>query len=910
MPSIASLLESQPVLDEVTISSEGVVLWLSWSGELGGPVTQTLQDYGGLCVRTEGEQALWFFFSSDALLALAKLAVWGKFNPQIMTVLAMPGTLRVGVGQALSVSLDKTLARQEVEEPTSGILVWVHPRLREIGANVPGLTYTPREALKGMASLEWTLLTADARLPYTSSQGWYALLRPLGNPLDKGFQNGWRSLFAYLEGILQSQKFKYSLYDNFLMLPLDNLGQLRIWVRELLSTLNDIKERDAAGYWPCVSAVVDRRGLNFNNELPQKVNVKWDELMADYPYMSYRNAYLLGEGFTIQDSSFSSASTSIDNWCSVNLTELDSRTGESILMAGHLVSGPAPCFYCGVRSHEAAQCPSRRLPPPRLDFWQTFSDLDIDSINACYRNIEMRLVNSGLAAYGQLLEAEGPEARVLQALFALQNSVQLRSMERIWKLNGKDIEAEPDESGDQSLHDDSAAWAVVDRVQRIGPNDLGAMEKELTALIARTPRDWHLHSLMGFVVMERGDLAKAFNCWHEAEVLCNSVLHQAWHAFLEARTLELRGRYGEAMEMYETVRRLLPQWRDAEYRQLVCRVRMGFAEQVQGRFVELVTEDPSFFNRLLFDPDLERGRRTVLKALHPLWVDARKRAATERAEVERLQKELDAWFPPDHEAARAYAERLAALLEKSSTKNYLSFQNVVRERPVIEAEIDALIQSEIEVLQTRFKKYLAALEVVRDEASWFPFQRALVEFNRDFNEGATILNWAFTADFHTPEAFKKAQAYLQPLEELLERLEKRLKLLRMVRDTTLFVLILIRTFLWLEIIGLILCFIALMVILFYGDNIGLMWLQRLLKANFWELQKVLVTIISITALGAASLRTTLIFEKRRDKMLDEARAQREEFQRIRLERARAKREAQLKAAREQADEYLPPPTTG
>ena len=232
---------------------------------------------------------------------------------------------------------------------------------------------------------------------------------------------------------------------------------------------------------------------------------------------------------------------------------------------------------------------------------------------------------------------------------------------------------------------------------------------------------------------------------------------------------------------------------------------------------------------------------------------------------------------------------------------------MVNVRPTIEGEIESLIQREIEILQERFKKYLAALEVVRDEASWFPFQRALVEFNRDFNEGAGILNWAFTADFHTPEAFKKAQAYLQPLDELLERLEKRLKLLRMVRDSTLFVLILIRTFLWVEIVCLVLCFVGVMAVLFYGDAMGLLWLQRLVKVNFWELQKVLVSIISITALGVASLRTTLIFEKRRDKMLDEARSQREELQRIRLERARAKREAQLRAAREQAADMLPPP---
>lgn len=907
MASIASLLENQPDQQEVTISSDGLALWLAWGAEPGANVVQTLQDYGGLCVVEEGQQALWFFFSSDALLALAKLVVWGKFNPLAMTVLAMPGTLRVGVGQSLSIGLDKGLARQEIADPGSGILVWVHPRLRENNANLPGLSFVAGEAPKGMARLKWTLLGADARLPYTSSQGWYALLRPLGNPLDKSFQAGWRSLFGRLETILQSEKLKYSLNDNFLMLPLDNLNQLRIWVRELLFTLDDIKERDFSAYWPCVSAVVDRRGLNFNNELPQKVNIDWDELMPDYPYMSYRNAYLLGAGYSIQDRNFSSVSTSIDNWCTVNLTELDARSGGiPVLMAGQLVSGGKPCFYCGVPTHEAGQCPSRQLPPPPPDFWQKFSTLSLDAINTAYRNIEFKLATAGTAGYQQLLEKDGPEARVLEGLFALKLPLQLRSVERIWMLSGKDLDAEPEENGEQTLRDDSPVWSMVERLQRAGPNELGIMEKELAALIGRSPRDWHLHCLMGFVALERGDLLKAYNFWHEAEALCSSVLHQAWHVFLEARCQELRGRLGEAMDMYETVQRLLPQWKPAEYRRLVCRVKQGFAEQIQGRFVEMVSADPSLFNHLLLDPDLERGRKTILTALHPLWVDAEKCCNTERAELERLRRELDSWFPPDHEAAQEYARRLEALLEESQIKNYLSFLNVVVARPALEEEIGQLVQREIETLQERFKKYLSALEVVRDEASWFPFQRALVEFNRDFNEGAGILNWAFAADFRTPEAFKKAQAYLQPLDELLERLEKRLKLLRMVRDATLFVLILLRTFLWVEIISLVLCFVGVLAILFYGDAMGMLWLQRLIKVNFWELQKVLVSIISITALGLACLRTTLIFEKRRDNMLDEARSQREELQRIRLERARAKREAQKKAELQEAA-GLPPP---
>lgn len=895
MPSIADLLESQPVQKEVTISSEGYALWLVWHGEPAPTVSQTLQDYGGLCVVSSENQALWYFFSADALLALAKLVVWGKYNPLAMSVQAMPGTLRVGVGQTLCVVLDKNLGRQEVSDPGSGVLVWVHPKLREIGANLPGLSYTPGEGNAGMARLKWTLLGADARLPYASSQGWYALLRPLGNPLDKAFQAGWRALFSRLEYILQTEKLKYSLSENFLMLPLDNLNQLRVWVKELLQTLDDVRERDMTTYWPCISAVVDKRGLNFNNELPHKVNVNWDELMPDYPYMSYRNAYLLGGDYTIQDLHFSTTSTSVDNWCTVNLAEQRDRSQSvPLLMAAQLVTGGEPCLYCGVRTHHSNQCPSRRMAPRPLDFWKNFSDLDIDIINAAYRDIEIKLSSDGNAGYQQMLAQEGPQARVLEGIFAIQGDIQIRSLERIWMLSGKDIEADPVEIAGQNLRDDSPGWAMIERLQRASPNEIGILEKELAIAIGRTPRDWHLQCLMGFVAAERGDLLKAGNFWHEAETLCSSVLHQSWHCFLQGRALELRGKFNEASDYFETAKRLLPQWKIPEYRRIVCKVKQGFAVQALIRVLELVRQDPSFFNLLLLDPELERGRKPILTALFPLWQDARKRCNAERSELERLLTEINEWFPTDHLAGSALSNRLQNMLEQADVKNYINFLNMVTLRPVIEEELEQLIQKEITMLQEKFKKYLTKLEVVRDEASWFPFQRALVEFNRDFNKGASMLNWAFTADFHTPEAFCKAQAHLAPLDELLERLDKRLRVLRMVRDSTLYILILTRSFLWVEIVALTLCLIGVLAILFYGDSFGMSWIQRLIKANFWELQQVLVTIISIAALGVAALRTTLVFEKRRDTMLEEARMQREEMQRVRLQRAKARRAAQQK----------------
>ena len=129
MPSISSLLEKQPSFQDVNVSSDGYVIWLAWEGDLDPSVGQTLQDYGGLCVTSADNQALWFFFSADALLALAKLVVWGKYNSTPARAQIFPGSLRVGMEQSLSVSMEGALARQNITGASTELQVWVHPRL-------------------------------------------------------------------------------------------------------------------------------------------------------------------------------------------------------------------------------------------------------------------------------------------------------------------------------------------------------------------------------------------------------------------------------------------------------------------------------------------------------------------------------------------------------------------------------------------------------------------------------------------------------------------------------------------------------------------------------------------------------------------------------------------------------------
>jgi hypothetical protein len=94
-----------------------------------------------------------------------------------------------------------------------------------------------------------------------------------------------------------------SMDETFLMIAVENLLMLRTFMRDYLHSF-DKENKENSGYWPCVCVVADRNNLNFNVDLPKKIGLQWDNLMPDFPYLSYRNAYLLGEGFTVRDLRF------------------------------------------------------------------------------------------------------------------------------------------------------------------------------------------------------------------------------------------------------------------------------------------------------------------------------------------------------------------------------------------------------------------------------------------------------------------------------------------------------------------------------------------------------------------------------------------------------------------------------
>jgi len=893
MPILSDILQRVPASKGSRMSSPGFAAWLCWQDSLDPVLPQTLQDCGGMAVIADREQSLWFFFNFDILLALARLFVWAKFNHLKVSVVAFPARLVLGNKRELGITMDNMLSSQTLH-PAHSLDIWVHPALREYGESIPGLSFEDKIPLPGMAKISWVSLNADARLPYTSSQGWYAIVRPLGNPLDKLFQAGWRAMFDELESVFKQHKLKYLLHENTVVIQIENLLQLRQFLREFFRVSK--RAKDDGRTWPCVCAVVDRKGWNFNAELVSKVGLQWEHLTPDFPYLSYRNAYLLGEGFSIFDIRFSSEQVSMDTWCTISLDEsAEVYQTIPVTMPGVIIPSleEGGCFYCGLGGHSAAECPTLGLPVENVSPWDKMMELSFDDINDTFRSIASVLTERGTVGYKTMLETEGNPNTLLRALFDINAVSQLRMVPRIWLAKSKDYPRCLEEAPHPK--DSSPIWELLDHLGATPPDKLSKLEKDIQTAVQRFPRDGRFRTLLGFYSISKGDAATALASFKEGAALTHSTLIQAWNEYLQARTLEVQGRHTEAFGLYSNVQRLIPTWTDVSYRMLVCKVKLGFGEQALDQVRTLISANADYFNRFLIDPELERGQMLILSTLYPIWMESSIGADIERTRLQELRDQINTWYPPEHPIARRVGEETRELQRLAEVKNYVTCLHVRAVRPDLEKDFAESTQKEIEQLQTRYKHYLAILQYIRDEASWFPLPGLLVAFNKAFNECAGVINQIFSSNFQEAEPYKKGLAVAADVEERLQDLKKRLKFLRMVRDSTLFALTFIKSFIWVEFISLLLCFLLVPSVVYFGDRVGLHWLQTLLAGQLWDIQKVLVMVVTAVSLSIAALWSTFIFERRRDKFIAKAKEQREKDQQIRLEKIRLQRKAEAEA---------------
>ncbi len=868
MSSISSLLHLLPSISQSRMIESGYGLWMTWNGQLHNSVVVTLKDYGLIPMTQENNQALWFSSSSDIFRALARLLIYARINPMPVFCQVMPVTFQAGYDLTSSLALPVEFTKQSVE-PSGDFEVWVHPKLQEDVKRIAGLELRDRSPIAGLSKAGWMMFVADEGLNYETTLSWYCAIKPVGRMSEKESVMGWRSYLEEIKGFLSHHKLRYLVgsREEMVLLPLRNLRELRIFCTDILNLAQETKTDEQRHYWPSVIACVSQGTLQFAEEVTGKFNVDWNKLTPDLPHLHYRDAYMAGELFQINEARYG-GEESLESWCNISLKAggLAVKAAADVSLPRVLLMGDneLKCFYCGLHGHTAQDCPSKALTTVRPDLWEAMSKVDIKEYPKAVKKMEELLAGSDTTQSIREMLKTGQELghQFLHAIFEINSANQLRTLQLVWRARGKEWPG----GLLQTVEEDGLF--VADGLAAIIANDHVKADEELKRARQKHSRSYIPSSLQGFLSMELGDANQAIFFWQEAERLSYTALQQGYFIFLQARLLEVTGKFKEAASLYRRAYTVSPNWTDALYRSGVCMVKMGFTGQAMDVFSEILEFEPGYFNKLLLDVEIERGRAHILSALWETWGEVQETVDGLRKEVDKLHGEILNRFEEDHEFFEFAQEQLESLKQLAKRNNYAAFIELIKGFAFFKDKLGKQIELDVKRMQKKTEFFIKHLKIIQKEASWFPFPKLLHDFNKDFNFCVEKLNWIMHQHIKGVDNFLQARRYLFGIEERLDALQARLVTLRIVRDTTLFALMLGRAFIWLEVIGLGLALVGIPAILYFTATVQDVWILDIIRDKQWEFQKGLIFILSIVAMVLAALKSAMSFEKTKRELFE------------------------------------------
>lgn len=863
MPTIAKLLDNLPVIDQSRLVASGFGVWVVWKDDLNKAVNNTLRDYGALKISEEDDQELWYCNTTEIFRGLARLSIWARVNPMSVSMMVMPMTLLAGYDMDLTVSLGPDLDRQDARYP-SGFKVHIHPKLKRTVEEIHGLSLQMRGGIEGLAPVEWFDLMPDQALDYESNRRWYFIIKALGNTTDKDVSMGWRELSLDIVELLRRLGLKYisDVEEGAIYLPLDNFQLFKSFCSEIQTLIKDVKQNPEKKYWPVAMAAVSQSDYDFTTGLPKKVGLDWKRLTPDLPHVRLIDALLLSEWFHLNETRYGTDAVSLESWCTISVKEggekIDHGALQVVLPLALVAGDGQACYYCGHTNHPSVQCPSKKLTTPDASVWQELAKKDVKEFSKGFANVDSTLdMENYTLSMQSLLNSNSMEGLMAKAVYEINAPGQLRTLKIVWRTRAKDWAESLKQIAPQ---EGDFVW---DALQRIESGDLDNAEVQIRESQLKYPRSYQPHSLWGFWYMEKGEYNQALYHWQEAERMSYTPLQQGYFAYLQGRLLETDGNLKDAINTYKHANSYSPTWVDPVYRQGVCMVKMGFTGQAMDLFFDLIERDAHIFNRILVDPELDRGRVQLMSSLWERWNEADDEVQQAKVRVDELTEDIEKRFDQNHSYYEYALDELDRLRRLAETKNYVSYRLLLRGTDKFKQNLDGEVKREIKRIEANLDYQTDRIRDIQKEAAWFPFPSLLVEFNKDFNFCVNQINWIKTQQLKEPEKFRKTLTLLDAIDEHIDKLQGRLVTLRIVRDSTLFVLMLGRNFIWLEVIGLGLALVCIPAILYFAQGIEGNWLLDNIREQRWEFTKGLVIILSVLSLAAAAVKTGLTFDKRK-----------------------------------------------
>ncbi|WP_045221143.1 tetratricopeptide repeat protein [Desulfonatronum thioautotrophicum] len=861
---LSDILKSLPNVTNPRLVLSGFGVWVTWRKNVNSTIHQTLTRFGGQKVASDTHQSLWFFHSAQVFPALARLLLWAQIQPEPVFVEILPIKILLGESvNELSVSIVTEHKNQKIT-PGETFDVWVHPDLIKYVATFPGLSSEQRPPIFGMTPEAWHTFKVDPGFSLDANLGWFFFVKPMQDKENENFILHWKNFYMRLKGILDRLSIRYIYQNNLLFFNIEGLALLSSWCREIQATITHVKSEEQNAYWPCLYQAVELKGMGFNDELPSKISFEWERLAPDALHVPLSAGLLLREEFAVTFLDPAGTLT-LDALCQLSHTASDSVDQPRLNFPASATTSfgkKTPCFYCGMKSHDASGCPSRQIFNPDQGIWQKIGTMDLKEMVDGVKSLDKAVGDKGnLAAMPELLLGEGPEHTLLKGIFEITFPLQHRMLRMVWRSRGKEL---PDGLRQLVPPEGEYIWAALENTRA---RTYSQAERMMQQAILRTSKSYQPHVLLGFIALETDNARKAEGHWKDALNLGYTPLQQSYFVFLKARLREIQGNHDQAHEIYREAHGYCPKWMEPRYRQAVCLTKKGFLDQAWMVFAELISEDPHYFNRILLDHELERGRSFLLSALAGPWNAAKQRSGRDLQELQQVGKKLDTWFSPENAFRKETVERLTSLQEQGHVENYVSFSKTTTTILHLQKETDNRIKEAVAELKGKIRQNSNRLREVYEEIVYFPFPRMIRKINKDYNKGGRILQALAKSDLHNGKTFRQAVEEMKDVDEILAKMDKRMRSLKFLRDGSLFFLFLSKTFLWLAMFGLLASIVAVPVLLHSIQDSGSAWAMEWLTNQRWQVQRTVSMMMVFISGVAAAIWTSFRYEKQKQRYL-------------------------------------------
>ena len=499
-----------------------------------------------------------------------------------------------------------------------------------------------------------------------------------------------------------------------------------------------------------------------------------------------------------------------------------------------LVRGPeTPCFYCGSRRHVPPNCPSKHLPEvtTALDDMGYFSLALINRVYLAY----ISKPPPGPEAVQPGRENDGNAALLAHySFFDLKRIFQLRFFRAIFGAGDEAWDKIRIRRGEQNIG--GLAWLALDCL-RVTEQDRAKSLME--AALAANQKDWRAHCALGFLNMERENIATAEDCFDRALHCATTNAQKIYLNLLLSRLYQIHDSVFKAQQQVREALYIDPLCYDALYYDILLEFQLDRGHEAVSKLVKLILQNREYFVHACIDPDLGPMSHLIQPHLERLMNESASEAERLRAEAQgkltKVRQVLGEGSKEVAEAGRLWSE----VEELSKVGSYFGNTDAVhRTRSVISICDRAITEMKRETREL-LGKMDRKLDAVTSQLHGFSkgatqeLKERLHHTRERLEDCGTILKLDIAKGMK--EVHSRAKALDQELQQMEQEVESFLDSQRLNVFLTSF---LKKTLLFLP-ISCVLTIFGFPVLMF-GVNVLLTRLDTDPVSDFWSFQKALI----------------------------------------------------------------------